>query len=344
MSTLQSMPPACVRELPPLPADVAVEVQRILDGVDDGTSVFMTGSIVEGFGNQHSDVDLYLVQDEGRPEQGIAIGMRANRYVDCEYFASSALRRLSSRIGSAGWADIGALRDAEINRYYRFATSIPLRVTGEFSAALATFRKPVACDVFGKSALQRACELFGSASLLAATGDRRAAELTVHFAMVWLATAELAAEGEGYPSLKWVGEKAARRYGRGSPEFESVVAECFRPSGDLAARLDRLRQRLNIPPALGELLDSRSCELASGVRALRGESGWLFVHETLGVTTVGGAVGPAFASLAQGMSWQQATEALSRETGLSAREARAGAWHESAKLRTTGHLVERRCA
>jgi hypothetical protein len=342
MSGLKSTLLECGRALPPLPADVAIEVQRILDGIAKNTSAFMTGSIVEGFGNAHSDVDLYVVQDEGRPEQAIAIGMRQSRYVDCEYFAASGLMRLSRRMGSASWGDLETLRLAEIDRYYRLAASVPLRITSDFAPVFATFNKQVGREMFGKSALLRACELFGCASLLAATGDSRGAELTLRTASVWIATAELAQEGEGYPSAKWLGEKAARRYGRGSPKFERVLAEYLRPSGDLAPRIDRLRERLIAPVGLTELLDARTCALADGVRAVRNGSDWLFINETLGVATIGGAVGAAVASLTEGTTWLQATEELSRSTGVRCGEVRAGMWHESAKLRITGHLVEKR--
>lgn len=330
------------RELPSLPDDVSVEVQRILDAVGTGTSVFMTGSIVEGFGNIHSDVDLYVVQDEGRPEQSVAIGMRRSRYVDCEYFPSGALRRLSARVGAGDWAQLGTLRDAEIDRYSRFARGVPLRITSEFAAVSATFDRGVASALFGKLALRRAYGLFGGAVLLAASGDERGSDLTLRSAAIWTATAEMAAEGEGYPSQKWVGEKAARLYGRGSQKFESIIGECFRPSGALAQRLARLRERLPIPPGLAEVLDGPGFALAAGVRPVQNGTDWLFVHKSLGVANLRGRVGAAIASLSQGVSWLQATEELARDTGIAAREARAGLSHESATLRGTGHLIEQR--
>jgi hypothetical protein len=91
-----------------LPADVQAEVERVLSSAAEGTSVFMTGSIVEGFGNDHSDVDLYLVQDAGQPEQATAIGMRRSRYVDCEYFQARSWQRLAQRLGAFSWADLAS--------------------------------------------------------------------------------------------------------------------------------------------------------------------------------------------------------------------------------------------
>jgi hypothetical protein len=322
-----------------LPQKYQYEAQAILSSLPGETSCVATGSIVEGLGNPHSDVDLYVITNESLPGQITAMGIRESHYVDCEYMKLDVLGKLCDRITGSGWSDICDLRLREIDRFYRIAISVPIRVWEKAADTLARFTKTVGCEVFARYASLRAYEHLAEAACTLGDSPAGSAELMLRECALWDAARRLAIEGEGYPSLKWTGEKAARRYGRGSAAFHSLVDGYMRPDGTPEEQLALLRSRTTVPPGLREMLDLRSFRLADSVRLLDAPGESYLIDRRSSVSRVTGLVARTCRHLAAGDSWGDATAAVAEDTGLQPRELRAAVWRMAKDQRAHEFLV-----
>lgn len=285
------------------PEDVTQEVERFVSTLDASCSALVTGSLVEGLGNRYSDVDLYVIVDDGRPRQQIAIGLRASRFIDCEYFAADALATLASRFEALSWRDVYDVRRSEIDRYYRLAIAVRARTTERAAQLLPRFVKDNACGIYERWALLRAYERLGLGVCMLSTGRNRAAELMLREAALWLGNSTLAGAGEGYPNVKWLGEKAARRFGRGSAEFHAIVDDCVRPTGGPRDLVERLRSRMPFPAGLATLLETRQCELADRVKLVAANDGTVLALRSTALHTVEEPVSTLLSHLARAMAW-----------------------------------------
>ncbi|MEV0134021.1 hypothetical protein AB0H83_36850 [Dactylosporangium sp. NPDC050688] len=322
-----------------LPANVREELAAITGDLADGASAFITGSLVEGFGNEHSDIDLYVVRDE-RPAQAVAIGIRPTRYVDCEYFDLRGLEALATRLMNAGWPQVDSLRQRDIDRHYRLSVGVPLRVTDGCRPVLARFDADVARTAYARFTLARAHASLGSAAFRLSKGHDRPARMMLRDAAAWLGNSELALEGEGYPSWKWLGEKAARRYGRGSDRFRAVVDPYLAPGPDPVRQAEALRLRMRLPDGFRALLHDRVARLPDTVRCVEADRSILLVKGADAVARADGLAEVVIRELARGAAWPEAVAAAARRTGMDELELRSGVWRETAGLRLSGFLVE----
>lgn len=318
---------------------IADEVERIAAALELGVSCLVTGSIVEGFGNANSDVDLYLVHQAAPSEAG-AMGLRRSRYIDCEHMPIASLPALAARIIGASWSSIAEVRRQDLDRYYRLAIGLPVVLTPETEQVLRSFSRAEATATFGRWSLLRAYEYLARASCYFACGKHREADLLLRECVWWHSSSVLAAEGEGYPSAKWMAEKAARRHGRGSRRFDELVDDAICSSGDLTTRLDRQRSRVRIPEALNDVLQRRSCRLRPDVRLVSRGADQLLVRANSNVAAVQGIVAHVCQHLADGDSWATATERAAMELRLPTLEARVAAWSFMAPLRGIGFVEE----
>lgn len=323
-----------------MPDDVIEEVEQFASRLDTSCSVLLTGSLVEGLGNRYSDVDLYVIADEGRPRQQIAIGLRASRFVDCEYFSAAALAELAERFERSSWWDIDSIRRAELDRYYRLSIALGVRMTPRGRDLQLRFTKQIACRVYAQWALLRVYEHLGQSACTLAAGAMSAAELHLRETALWLGASVLADVGEGYPKLKWLGEKAARRYGRGSAEFHAIVDDAVRPAGTPPEHLARLRSRTPLPPVLAEVLAGRQAELSASVELVRDGDQVLMLRPP-SLVRVREPVGELLFALARGVSWSDAVAMTAQRHRMTLPEAQATLWWLTAPLRKSGYLTER---
>jgi hypothetical protein len=323
------------------PREVVDEIEYVVTRIGPAVSCVATGSIIEGFGNANSDIDLYLVDDAARHGQPTTVGMRRGRYVDCEHIPLAGLGDLAERVAGSTWATLDELSQRALDRYYRLAVGIPVVLTAGLHRILPLFQKTVMAEVFARWSTVRAYESLARAACVRAPADPREAELLLRETALWHATAVLAARGEAYPVTKWVGEKAARCFGRDSLRYQEILADYVRPQGDLADRLDRLRSRVDPPEALLAVVNGRSCRLADGVRLVSGTDEVILLRPDRVITRLRGVVADVCSHLAGGADWADATDRAARDTGVRPAEVRAACWRLLAPLRTAGYVEGR---
>ncbi|WP_194890867.1 nucleotidyltransferase domain-containing protein [Catenulispora pinisilvae] len=322
-----------------LGTDIRAEIDAVAAGLPATVSCVATGSLIEGFGNPNSDVDLFVIHEEGVPQQSIAIGMRAARYVDCEYMSRASLDSLAARMADGSWASLVPQARPDFDRYYRLCIGVPIRTTAATSDTLGRFDLDVARGNYAWWALARAFEHVARCAAALALGDRPRAGVILREGALYQASSTLAEEGEGYPGLKWLGEKAARRYGRGSAAFQQIVDDCYRPEGSLEDRLDRLRLRVDAPAALRAALKDRSCALDPETTVGLGHDSHVLVRRRK-IAEAGPIAAGVCRQLATGESWAQAVDALAVELSLTKDEAAVAAWFYTADLRAEGFLTD----
>lgn len=335
MSSLTWGPPAELTLTP----DVVSEILEVANGVAEGDSCLVSGSIIEGFGNKNSDIDLYVVKASQAIDESIAIGMRETRYVDCEYLQLESLSQLMVKVGSGDWESAFRLSRVDLDRYYRLSIALPVRVAPAAADLLNQFDASTARSALEKWALLLAQSLLGRSAVMLTTGHVDAARLLAREAALWTAVSELALQGEGYVSAKWTAEKAARRYGRNSVDYSRLLDDYLRPGDDTSALIARVRTRINLPSEALELLNTRTCRLAEGVSFVEGEGSSYLILPPRRVAEVAGFVALFCKLLADGDSWSQAALALAAELKIASSDVASAAWDVTDALRALNFLV-----
>ena len=100
--------------------------REIVTGPQD--IVFYSGSLVEGFGNENSDLDLFLVRSEGEktpdPRLVLATVGVEGAYVDYEVYNQANMAAVSDAINKTDLNDFRAVWETSLDRidlYYRTA-------------------------------------------------------------------------------------------------------------------------------------------------------------------------------------------------------------------------------
>ncbi|WP_350352831.1 hypothetical protein ABS642_07530 [Microbacterium sp. A8/3-1] len=294
----------------------------------------MSGSLVEGFGNANSDIDLHIIHAGESPRVASAIGLRVGMYVDCEYVSEGSLGALAEQMTSI----VGDRRSRSslenVIRYYRLATGIPLVVSQSASRALEPFTASTACKVSADFARARFRDCLARAWLACALEHDRAARMLLREADSWLAAARLADDGEGYPSNKWNGEKAARRYGRGSVRFIEVMGYLNYSEPDVGKAIARRRE------LIADVSESPLVELslAPAVTLLESAAGTVVTTPHRTVKTLSQEMSTLLVGLAGGDSWRAATDTRAGELGLIPEYYRIAIGADAAELRRVGIL------
>lgn len=325
---------------PELSPEMWDEVRQTMATFPDDFSFVVTGSLVEGLGNANSDLDLYAIAEGNSYGHSPSIGLRQSHYVDCEHMNRAALDQLCDRVHACTWDTLDQLSLREIDRFYRVAIGIHARVTAAaVEETLVRFTKSQACSVFAMFANLRAYEHLTAASCALATGSHVEADMLTREAWLWSSAQRLAELGEGYPSLKWTGEKAARVFGRGSAEFNDLLDGYARPTGSITDRLDQLRSRVQVPAELGKALEGRSGRLADGVRLVGTDADTYLLRKDGFVIPVDGLVASVCRSLASEAGWSAATAAVADELLVPAVEVTTALWRDTEYLRVQAFVV-----
>jgi hypothetical protein len=328
------------RELPAdLPASVVAEIGQFVANVPDGASCVATGSIIEGLGNANSDIDLYLIQDLSQGQtRPISIGIRNSRYVDCEYFVLDAVERLVTEVNQASPAEAARFELRDFDRYYRLAIGAWLIVTEQAEPVLRTVDRAHVCGLFARWSLLRAREQLARSAVAAALGDPRAAVIRLRETAAWRASGVLAGQGEGYPPVKWVTVKAARRFGAGTAAYLDCLDGYWTTLDGLVDSIGRLRHHL------GGALDQQpvarfTWALADTVDVIADGD---VPHLTLGrksIVRAPGLAGLITTRLAAGAPWAEAVAQIAAELAVPPQDVRLVAAGDLRELADLGYLT-----
>jgi len=214
-------------------------VRTIVSNPDD--IVYISGSLIEGFGNASSDIDVFLVtaqQPEYRGPFGSVLG---DFYLDLEVYRRGHMLELASRLNALDPADFRSVwltPLAELDLYYRTLIGEAAHNPDGFASLRASFRRDVIERLLGAW-----CGLRYAASLQHAREELDArrpvnAALAGQAAAAFALDAYLAAHGEAFPSLKWRFDKLARLQGAESGLYRRAWQLKAAGSQDPAAYLE----------------------------------------------------------------------------------------------------------
>ena len=203
--------------------------QEIITAPED--VVFVSGSLVEGFGNENSDLDLFLVRAEGErtedPRLVLATVGFEGSYVDYEVYNQANMAAISARINGTDLGDLRSVWELPLDRidlYYRTAVAEPAYNEAGLRQLQASFDREVAARLLGVwTALRAVVKLQEAAESLDA-GLAQQALVAAQAAAGYAVDSHLATQGEAYPNLKWRYEKLERRFGKDSPLFRRLWA------------------------------------------------------------------------------------------------------------------------
>jgi hypothetical protein len=199
--------------------------EQIVTTPDD--VVFVSGSIVEGFGNENSDLDLFLVRAGGEvtadPRLVLATVGLGETYIDYEVYNEANMAAVAAQINDTDVGDFRAVWSLPLSRidlYYRTAIAECAynakglaRLQGSFSRTVLAERLEAWTGLRCVHSLKQARELLDA-------GDGRHASVAAQNACGYAVDASMAREGEAYPNLKWRFEKVRRHFGVESELYE----------------------------------------------------------------------------------------------------------------------------
>lgn len=192
-------------------------VQTVVSSPED--IAYISGSLIEGFGNASSDIDVFLIT-AGDPAYngpfGTALG---DYYLDLEIFTRCGMQALSERLNVLDPSDLRAVwltPLADLDLYYRTLIGEPRHNREGFDAMHEAFHREVAERLLAAwCGLRYAASVQHSQEELEA-GQAIGAAIAAQAAAASALDAYLAEHGEAFPSLKWRQEKLARLLGKDS--------------------------------------------------------------------------------------------------------------------------------
>ncbi|MEU9484144.1 hypothetical protein AB0D83_10820 [Streptomyces decoyicus] len=204
------------------------------------------GSVLAGFGNHRSDLDLLVLVENDQLTRFPIQSHRDGTLIDVNIRQASAVRDRTARLRDSSWPRFATVtqeawnhRRRTIKTASRLALGLPLLVTEPWQEWHAGLREPWLARVIEQWWTIEAHRLGRAAQLLA---DERpmAAAVRGREAVVAALNARAAAAGEIYFTEKWVGEKLKAA---GDHEALALLREVLTPP---LAPLDRVARCLGL--------------------------------------------------------------------------------------------------
>lgn len=320
--------------------DIIDEMGAYMERVPDAASCVATGSLIEGLGNCNSDIDLYVIQpSDNTATNPVAIGIRDSRYVDVEYLNLAALHKLADAFEAASADEVlSAFTLRDFSRYYRLAISARLQVTEEGEALLDRCSTQRSSALFARWSLTQAAEYLARATVARGLRDVPRAVVLTRRAAVWRATSLLAAEGEGYPHLKWATVKAARRFGADTPGYRSCLQGHDVTPATLDTELAVLRERI-APEAATGAGDDAVWTLAEGVNTVADGDDLHLILGRRSIARVDGLRRVLVHHLAEGRSWPAAVQLTAEQLHVTPGDVRMTAAPLMRELADAGYVA-----
>ena len=188
-------------------------------------AAILTGSRAEGFGNKHSDFDIYMLVAD--PQKSFTAKrtslIEGYLYIQYECFSVAQASVLAYRINELyDSSDDNAFSKVtldEIDRYYRTSIGVPLVDEQPQDNLLSLYKRDVASHVFASWTLRQAMRQMALSHQMRLSGRVEQASFAARNCLEWAIDSWLAHHGEGFPSRKWRFEKFSRAFGRDSEMY-----------------------------------------------------------------------------------------------------------------------------
>jgi hypothetical protein len=206
-----------------LPADVPVPA--------DAVCVFVSGSLVAGWGHTHSDVDLYVVSETPAPVTPTAllelrlsttplpvltIHEDSGRRWDVEYWTIAQIDELLAAVAERDegpTATVGRLGYADVDCFYRLSIGVALSGADWLAEAKRRVAGSALSRLLAAREFDEADGFIEDAAGLVDVGDGHSAVLAAHRALGHAVDGYLASQGSLSPSPKWRYRKLAELAG-----------------------------------------------------------------------------------------------------------------------------------
>lgn len=184
--------------------------------------VFVSGSRLEGLGNERSDYDLYVIQPDGDETPPFVTMVLDGAYLVCETFSYSHAARVAATINATRPGDFSAVWSLswfEVEFYYRVLIGHPLANPQAYADLKGKFQKPVIDRCVHAWCGLRAAVHLEEADRKRAINKMKGAYTSAQQAAAAATDSFLAARGESYTSFKWRFEKLRRCVGESDEMF-----------------------------------------------------------------------------------------------------------------------------
>jgi hypothetical protein len=192
-------------------------------GPDRDDIVFVSGSRMEGLGNEKSDYDVYVVQKDGRGGPPFVTIVIDGAYVVYETFNHAHFVRVADTLNAVAPSDFAAVWSVswfDLEGYYRVLIGSALSNADAFVELRRRFSRPVIDACVEAWCGLRAVVRLDEARRKAAIDKTRGAYLSAQLAAWSALDSFLASQGQSYPSFKWRFEKLKRCCRETDPLFK----------------------------------------------------------------------------------------------------------------------------
>lgn len=207
-------------------AQVDFDFSEIMNVSND--FAFLSGSVIEGFGNQASDVDIYIVskKDVGFPDgkKNNYTNEKDGYYNEINWFSYDWHKKIADQINSLQlnniWHDMPS-SDA-LDYYYRTSISVPLINPNNHRIETTEYSRQRILQVLEYYYGYRAYKAMQYAIQFLEAEEIEQCYFWINKAMRLMIDSVLASNGEGYMSEKFRFLKIERAFGRNSELYTSA--------------------------------------------------------------------------------------------------------------------------
>lgn len=253
------------------------ELARAFDPAASDT-VFVSGSRLEGLGNQRSDYDLYVIQKEGYGGLPFVTVVVNKSYAVYESFSQSHVARVADTLNTLSTTDfpsVWRISWNDLEFYYRVVIGRALTNEAEFKRLQAGFERAVIERCVHVWTGLRSVVHQQQAERQLEQGRPIAAYVSAQQAAAAAVDSFLAARGEAYPGFKWRFEKL-RRAGPSCAGVEqrwwSLKALGTRRPDDYVAEVVAFCRELGMPAFAGWSVDQVPCRPMATARLVAVEN------------------------------------------------------------------------
>lgn len=238
--------------------DIGMKFDQIINPEID--TVFTSGSQFEGFGNETSDIDLFIISNAS-PDAPSEVNFTTNFgfYVDVTFYKHEYVKNLISSINNTSPNDFDKIRsfsNTHLDQYYRIVIAEPIINPDIFNSIRAGCTKETLGKIYEVHSGLACQSALARTELWLQEHNEEAAYFSVIEAIGFALDSMLTIHGEAYVSPSWRFEKLARAFGRtsdlyckawkfkslGDNNIHSFISECKEFCRELG--MDRFPQTL----------------------------------------------------------------------------------------------------